>query len=74
METSPFEVVVVAIITAIALIIAITLSKKKRGQSSIMATLKQIKEITHDTKIFTFELPSGMDKVGLNIGEHLELE
>lgn len=39
-----------------------------------MATLNQIKEITHDTKIFTFELPSGMDKVGLNIGEHLELE
>jgi hypothetical protein len=56
------------------LIVAIALSKKKRGQSSFMATLTHIKEITHDTKIFTFELPSGMNKVGLNIGEHLELE
>ena len=63
----------IAIATIIAVIIVIALSKKKRGKINIMTTLKQIKEITHDTKIFTFELPSGMDKVGLNIGEHLEL-
>jgi hypothetical protein len=74
LETSPFEIIFVVFATIIALIVAIILSKKKRGQSSFMATLTHIKEITHDTKIFTFELPSGMNKVGLNIGEHLELE
>lgn len=74
LETSPFEVMLIAAATIVVVIIAIFLSKKKRGQVSIMATLTQVKEITHDTKIYTFELPSGMDRVGLNIGEHLELE
>jgi hypothetical protein len=73
-ETNPFQIILVAIAIVIAVVLAIVLSKKKRVQSSFMATLSSIKEITHDTKIYTFELPSGMDRVGLNIGEHLELE
>jgi hypothetical protein len=37
------------------------------------ATLLAVKEITHDTKIFTFDLPKGWNKIHLNIGEHLTL-
>ena len=47
---------------------------KDDGKKTIQATLVNIKTITHDTKIFTFDLPKGMNKLGLNIGEHLEIE
>ena len=38
---------------------------------SLQAKLVNTKEVTYDTKIFTFSLPDGMNKVDLNIGEHL---
>ena len=47
---------------------------KDDGKKTIQATLVNIKTITHDTNIFTFDLPKGMNKLGLNIGEHLEIE
>ena len=37
------------------------------------ATLLNVKEVTYDTKIFTFDLPKGWNKINLNIGEHLTL-
>jgi hypothetical protein len=45
---------------------------KKRPIKSFHSKLLAVKEISHDTKIFTFDLPT--DRIGLNIGEHLELE
>ena len=39
-------------------------SKLKVFQASLLA----IKVITHDTKVFTFDLPKGWNKIGLNIG------
>lgn len=48
-------------------------SKKEGGVKVFKAALLDVKEITHDTKIFTFDLPKGWDRVGLNIGEHLTL-
>jgi hypothetical protein len=45
----------IAAVIIVALIIALILPKKKKTEKiSIMATLKQVKEITHDTKIYTF--------------------
>ena len=37
------------------------------------AKLLHKKEISHDTKIFTFDLPKGWKRIGLNIGEHITL-
>lgn len=54
-------------------IIATFFSKKESGVKVFNATLLNVKEITHDTKIFTFDLPQGWNKIGLNIGEHLTL-
>jgi len=54
-------------------VIATFFSKKESGVKVFQATLLNVKEITHDTKIFTFDLPQGWDRVGLNIGEHLTL-
>jgi hypothetical protein len=38
------------------------------------ATLLGIREITHDTKVFTFSLPKGWNKKFLEIGEHITLQ
>ena len=60
---------------AVLLVFLITLLKGgKKGVKSFQAKLVDVKEISHDTKIFTFNLPEGESKIGLNIGEHLELE
>lgn len=60
---------------AVLLFFAVSLLKGgKKGVKSFQAKLVDVKEISHDTKIFTFALPDGENKIGLNIGEHLELE
>lgn len=46
----------------------------QKNKKEFMAKLIFIKEITHDTKIFTFDLPKGDNQIGLKVGEHLELE
>jgi len=38
------------------------------------ATLLGIREVTHDTKVFTFSLPKGWNKKFLEIGEHITLQ
>jgi len=40
----------------------------KKSTTKFRAKLVNIKEITHDTKVFTFDLPSGMNQIGLKIG------
>lgn len=61
---------------AVLLILLSSLTKKgtQRKVRTFQAKLVDVKEISHDTKIFTFNLPEGENKIGLNIGEHLELE
>ena len=68
--------VMVMIVMSISLILmaATAVLRRMKGKVKVFeATLLNVKEITHDTKIFTFDLPSGWNKIGLNIGEHLTL-
>lgn len=58
----------------IIILICIWALKKLNSRMKVFdATLLSVKEITHDTKIFTFDLPKGWSTLGLNIGEHLAL-
>lgn len=58
---------------SIILICLFVLKRLNSRKKSFFATLINIKEITHDTKIFTFDLPNGWNNIGLKIGEHLTL-
>ena len=53
---------------AILIISYLILGPKSKDIKTIESTLVDIKTITHDTKLFTFALPKGMNKLGLNIG------
>lgn len=74
-EGAGFYLLVVAILVVIILLaLVLTLFKSTNRTKAFQSKLLEVKEISHDTKIFTFGLPSDMNTVGLNIGEHLELE
>ena len=63
------------LLLTLVLSIALTCLKKKGNKKTTFnATLVNVKEISHDTKIFTFDLPKGTNQIGLKVGEHLELE
>jgi tetrahydromethanopterin S-methyltransferase subunit G len=74
-EGSGFYLLLIAITTIffLAFVVA-SLFKSSNKSKTFLSKLLEVKEISHDTKIFTFGLPNGMKTVGLNIGEHLELE
>jgi hypothetical protein len=57
----------------IILICLFALKKLNSRKKSFFATLINVKEITHDTKVFTFDLPNGWNSTGLKVGEHLTL-
>ena len=63
-------VIVALVIGIVAFIIKGSAKRSRTFQSKLL----DVKVISHDTKIFTFGLPNDMKSVGLNIGEHLELE
>jgi tetrahydromethanopterin S-methyltransferase subunit G len=74
-EGSGFYLLLVAILAVIFLLVLVaSLFKSGNRNKTFMSKLLEVKEISHDTKIFTFGLPSDMNTVGLNIGEHLILE
>lgn len=60
-------------LVSIILLCLFALKKLNSRKKSFFATLINVKEITHDTKIFTFDLPNGWNSTGLKIGEHLTL-
>jgi hypothetical protein len=64
----------IAIIVVIIAVIVLIFRRPSTKSKTFFSKLLDIKEISHDTKIFTFGLPDDMKTVGLNIGEHLELE
>lgn len=66
--------IVIAVMLALIVLSCAWALKKLNSRIRVFdATLINIKEITHDTKIFTFDLPKGWNQIGLNIGEHLTL-
>lgn len=74
-EGSGFYLLLAAILAVIVLIVLLaSLFKSSDRNKTFLSKLLEVKEISHDTKIFTFGLPNYMNTVGLNIGEHLELE
>lgn len=74
-EGSGFYLLLVAILAGIfGIVLVASLFKSSNRNKTFQSKLLEVKEISHDTKIFTFGLPDNMNTVGLNIGEHLELE
>jgi xanthine/uracil permease len=73
LHNSILEVICVLVALVIGIIIFIFKGPANRSKA-FQSKLLDVKVISHDTKIFTFGLPDDMKSVGLNIGEHLELE
>jgi glutamine cyclotransferase len=68
------EIIIGGVVILLAAIIFLALKISNSKSKTFLAELVDIKVISHDTKIFTFDLPEGTNQIGLNIGEHLELE
>ena len=70
------NLIIIVIILAIVLIISYVLKLKtsKPSKQKLTVELVEAKQLTHDTIIFTFVLPNANRKLGLKIGEHLEIE
>jgi xanthine/uracil permease len=73
LHNSILEVICVLVALVIGIIIFIFKGPANMSKA-FQSKLLDVKVISHDTKIFTFGLPDDMKSVGLNIGEHLELE
>lgn len=66
---------IIAIVTLVLAISLLTkMRTKKQGRQRLSVELVEAKQLTHDTITFTFLLPNANRKLGLKIGEHIEIE
>lgn len=74
LQTKEFAIehlTVILIVSGVLLLlslITVVLRKLNQKIKSFQATLLHAKEVTHDTRIFTFDLPKGWNNIGLKIG------
>ena len=73
MEANNILVVAIVVLLA-ALALFYRFKAGKTGKQKISVELVEAKKLTHDTIIFTFILPSSHKKLGLKVGEHIEIE
>lgn len=58
----------------IIFIVIFLLFRKDAGLKTLKVKLVDKKHITHDSIVFTFLLPEKDKKLGLKIGEHIEIQ
>lgn len=49
-------------------------TRSEIGMRKLKVKLVEKEVLTHDTAVFTFGLPDGLNRLGLKIGEHLQVE
>ncbi len=68
------NIIVLAIVILVALAFFYRFKAAKPGKQKLSVELVEAKKLTHDTIIFTFLLPNTHKKLGLKVGEHIEIE
>lgn len=71
---SNLGLIAIGIILILIILVSIKVLQMLNSRTKVFqATLVSVKEVTYDSKVFTFDLPAGWNRIGLNIGEHLTL-
>lgn len=71
---SNLGLIAIGIILILIILVSIKVLQMLNTRTKVFqATLINVKEVTYDSKVFTFDLPAGWNRIGLNIGEHLTL-
>ena len=68
------NLILVAIPGVLILVIFIFFLIRKPSLKKMKVKMVEKNRLTHDTIIFTFALPKSKEKLGLKVGEHIEIE
>lgn len=72
MDTTIFVGLGIVLLAVIGILFRLKAMKGNRQKLTVELVEKN--QLTHDTIVFTFTLPSSRSKLGLKVGEHIEIE